>query len=416
MIHAMNQTTARAVSQSQISTYLRECKRKGVAPENISGWTYDKMYARLGELFTMGNLATQPQMELIMSIRERFMQIMPQHIHEEIFAKYGALHKLTFDQAREVIDELRQIETRVREWLPASENQVKRIVEMYLCPDVDFTYIGIELYIDLGEQEIRTRTPHSFLPNGEPSKWNDHVEVHRVKRRMTVEELTARVANISAQDATDFIRRFDDEYKEWRRTRIRPSQIEFIRSLEKQMSVFDKPKVVSFEPVQNGDAPDIASIIMNHNRQNREVESFTYEPIAYELLIQFTPEQADEYIDQIRNERFKPERFQRAGDDVNPQVDMRDSQNERNFMSREWNVANNIMHTVLSATGREDVDLLMHLTEIFTAGGRRENIVESRTYIRDFFLDVIRGGAITVGTLFMMLEKSDEMTEILVGL
>ncbi len=112
-----------------------------------------------------------------------------------------------------VINELFELEKKYVKSKPTIP-QLEFVVGMFCCPAVDFESEGISRKVELENDQWRFCTPDEF--------------VTRIKEHFTKEELSS------------FINKFRGEFNDWKSTRIRPGQFNYIKTLlERTDSIVD---------------------------------------------------------------------------------------------------------------------------------------------------------------------------------
>jgi hypothetical protein len=393
----MNQTTGfnvtfggnneeRMASAAQIETYIKMCKQKGRAPKNVHGLTYASMSDLIQEMRDLPRPPSEGQYKMIMEMCER----LGMHIGQE------TLKQLNITSASKLIEQLRAEEQKRREVLPATDNQVKLMLDMYLCPDVNYEFLDIPNRIDLGYDVTR--------PDG---------STIRAWRLLTPDELQGYLIRVTQQNASDFINNYRDAFSAWRKTRLSQDQVTAIRNLERAMRNPNKPRVIEEAFTFEGDKI-VLEPVKDVKREYNDTQS-AYTPLEDHELLQLSYNDATHYIQRLRDELYNASKYKDTNDEVNPQVDDRDQHIQRSVKSMVWNDLNNVLHKLLAVAGIEDEELLECCLDTCDTGLSVTEIAKSEQYIRNFMKNCINRGEITVSGMFTLLESSEYAMEIFVG-
>lgn len=135
--------------------------------------------------------------------------------------------------------------------LPPTTNQLQFLCSMYLCPDVDFESEGIIRRVDVDDTNWRYLTPDEFV--------------------------AIISASMSKIDASAFINRYRGSFNEWKTTRIRPGQLNHIRTLlERTGSVVDEITLMMFS--QDEAAKYIETLLNEAKKPPMPVKGETVHP------------------------------------------------------------------------------------------------------------------------------------------
>lgn len=140
---------------------------------------------------------------------------------------------------------------------PPTENQLKFACSMYLCPAVAFEDYGVSRWV--------------YLEDG-------------FKRRPTDEEFIAILKETFTRSTiSEFLNKFRSEFNDWKQTRIRPGQLNYIKALlEQNGSQIDELTLYQFSQDEAG-----AYIEQLLNENKRELPSSIIE-VTHDLPITIT--------------------------------------------------------------------------------------------------------------------------------
>lgn len=185
-------------TQGQIQFYLNMCAQKHLEPQdNYLTLSFNEMRELLDKTKNYFP-ASQTQLELI-------------NQKVEILAKAGVNVNIEFDKltggregtASKIINKLIELE-KANVKIPPSEGQLRLLVSMYPCPDCNFETFGIPLFHYIEDTKIRL-TPDEFAD-----------EICKV---------------FDKTEASQFIDYNMTAFNEWKKTRIRPNQLSYLKTL-----------------------------------------------------------------------------------------------------------------------------------------------------------------------------------------
>lgn len=198
-------TTGGVVRQStpaQQEYYLSLCSQKRLEPmEGFQGFTFDELSVEIDKI----KFYFPPSLSQLEMIDKKLTVL------REVGVEVAIPEGLTggFQGTASVfIGELIALE---KEYvvLPPSDNQLMFLVKMYLCPDCDFESYGVMRRIELGDGTFRKPTANEFA--------------EMIKQAF------------SKDMASEFLNKFKVEFNSWTRTRIRPGQFAYMKTLYERL-------------------------------------------------------------------------------------------------------------------------------------------------------------------------------------
>lgn len=296
-----NNPAHKPVSPRQVAFYLDLCSQRKIKPENYHMMTYDELKEKIQHLKS-NRPATESQKQ---TIRETIERLQSYGVQVKQLSE-SQLSELTGGEdgtASKLIESLFQLERENSQKAPPTEQQVQRIVQMYLCPDVDFESYGIQKKFYL--EKLDAYSTHYHTP--------DLLE-KRLWRRYTPDEFAKQIFNkFTRKDASEFITKFNPLFIEWQRTRITPRQIEYIRELEMRLLNTAPNQTIGYE-IQNGEIVQVFRPIQKGMMQNPR----GYVPLSDEQIIMLSQDEASRYIEQLQLE-LQDRDLYRYGDNLQVQ-------------------------------------------------------------------------------------------------
>lgn len=340
-------TTERPMSPAQEKYYSDLCLQKNVVPVDLTGKSYDEvsiMIKELREFFP----ASPAQIRLI---KEKASAL-------NLNIDESKLKKLTGGRegsASKLIAQLIEKEREIGDTIEPTEAQLKYIVSMFYCVDVDFSEHDIKKRVDLEDGLWRLMTPNEFA-----------------------KEVSAKM---SRKEASAFIDKYRSAHHAWLNTRISVEQEKYIRQLEERLADLYVPKQV----------PET-----NDGKRKYDYNPTAYEPLSEGHLKMFSKEEASKYIDRLKYELEAKELYSNFND--NHDGDLLD------FISRsssetDIEEAQNALFKIFAHIGYSNEEVLDNISEkLFLHNTPQEEEIKS------FFEHIIEEGSIADYTLQDMIE------------
>ena len=253
-------------TEGQLKYFKDLCEQKSLTPPaECAEWSKEQMSSIIQKTLAYRPKvkASAKQIELICSISERLELEKPS---DEILSKLTGGKKGT---ASELIEQLLQQEEETAHLLPISKEQSAYIADMYACPDVAVSEIGIPDRISTSE-----------------TLW----------RKPNKDEILMAISSLKRGEANKFINKYRVPFFDWKKTRISDKQISLIRTLEKYMEKLNGARTRTEEY-----ATIEGKRIVTHTRTN-EMEVTAYEKLDDVAIMQFNKANASKYIEQLQYE------------------------------------------------------------------------------------------------------------------
>ena len=401
--------TGRKPTSGQLKYYTDLCKQRNLDPKDTSAMNFDQVSDMIKELQKFYP-ASASQIDLIkdkVSILAKMLSDMnfndeqismfeqdPNNLAHVITAQIlrDTLHlqpiieSLTGGRtgtASSLIEKLILAENYFKDKQPVTESQVDQIISMFLCPDVDFETHGLSRRIDIDIEEGTWRKP-------------------------TPEELTNQIQELfNRKSASDFINSSSNAFFEWKKTRIRPNQLNYIMELEKQLANDSKLREHRQAVDEEG------NIITVGKSANVQVDGTAYLRHTDEQLVQLSVEQASDLINQLKSEVDRKEEFT-LEDEIFETARNTDLDTKEKVLQKEFEILDSMMYTLEAMAGYNDEELHNCATYIVSSSPEEDGYKE--LYIRDFIRSMLEKEAITyIGVLELALE-SEALQRILLNM
>lgn len=399
-----NKVSVRKTTSKQVKYYQDLCIQRNITPQDTTNLSYDELSLKIKEL-TSFFPASKTQISLINDKVISLKAILDKmNFTEEQIVKFeetkdnlvyciiaGILRNnlnitsitSTLTGGREgtaskLIEGIIDIEKHFNNILPPTESQVKMILSMYFCPDVDYIGHGLKLKVDLGN-----------------NMW----------RRVTPSELTEQVNTVfTKKSASEFIDKYNSAYAEWKKTRIRPEQIRYIKELEGHLSSDSKLSEVKQATDMEGNVIDLVSDKIEY------IKGKAYVPHTDEQLIQMSVEQASAFINQLQSEKIIKEEKQYV---IDTDIEY-GTKTELEAIQREFKLLDDLMFSLEAMAGYADETL--HSSINITMVEDVESNREGAMYIRSFISDMIQNGATNYMNILEIASRSVTLQQILLNM
>ena len=393
-------------SKGQIKFYSDLCKQKRVKPRNVNEFTYDTMSEEIQRLLAyhpasdsqiklindkvknlnklMSNLNfTEEQIQQFEEDKDNVISIIILGIIKKDLELEPIISKLTGGMegtASKLIEGLISVERHFNEIQPPSPNQLKLLTSMFLCPDVAFEDYGVSRKIELEDGMWRKPSPEEFA--------------EKLKENFTYSK------------ASEFLNKYRGQFHEWKKTRIRPEQMRYIMQLESYMGNDNTPGVVEVATTMDGEVINLA--------QGKEyINGAAFVPHTEEQLIQFSIEQASQYIDQLKAEldRVQETSF------VEPEIEymeLRSIDTIEDTISFEYEELNSLMYKLEAIAGYDDEELHQAASIELIQNDSPEANKENRLKIRNFMKELLYTDAISLYELLELTKSCPTAQKILI--
>ena len=362
----------------QLKYYTDLCKQRNIKPEETASLDYDKVSAMIKEMLKFYP-ASPAQLDLI---RDKLANI--RKLGYDAKTTEDDLKRLTGGRegtASKFIETLIAKETELEANAPITENQLKTIVSYFFCPDIDFESHNIPRRIDIDVEKGLWRKP-------------------------TPQEFAENIAStFNKKSASEFINQSGSIFYDWKKTRIRPNQLNYIKELEKQLCNDSKLREVRVAVDTDG------KIVEMDKSANVQVKGTTYVPHTDEQLIQYSIEQASQFINQLKSEIARHE--DSAMEENLPEY-VRTPKTEQEALDKEFAILSSMMYKLEAIAGYEDEDL--HACATYDVSSSPLDDPYKKEYIRDFIKDMLRNDAITYMGVLELADESLALQQILLDM
>ena len=247
--------TNTVISPKKVKYYTDLCKLHNISPdENLSS---SEMSKEIDRLKSLGRPVTDGQKEMILKLGTEVKVT----ITDEL------LNKLNFEKASALIKQLIAMKGTVTNTLEPTEAQLKFLLDMFTCPDVDFEEFNIYRRKVVGENTYVLLSKDEFVALAKK--------------------------NISQADASRFIDAHRGAFFTWKKTRLTESQVAYIRQLEKRLSVMREAVAIEFGVDEEGNLIELPHAKPAYSEG-------MYNALAEHEIIQLSKEQANEYISLLK--------------------------------------------------------------------------------------------------------------------
>lgn len=398
-------------SIKQYSYYRDLCARKRVEAQTIDKFTFSTLRDAIDVLRQQPDPASEKQLDIIHRTLKELedlgdtVKVSPEYI--------AKLTGGTGGTASLFIEKLFERRQNFADTASPSEQQLKIIVEWFLCPDIPFESISVE--------HTQPMKPGANVAES----YTDTISINRKValdgtkwRWMTPDEFAQEVASkMSRRQASRFIDQYRGVFYDWKSTRVTANQIKYIKELENRMANLYVPKPVEMAITPDGEVMEISK------SSARDYNPNAYVPMEDIHLYQLSYEQASEFIDKLKSELSDRELSSVGSPYDERQQDFHDltraqsTKNQNDAILKEYTALSDLMYGLESINGYTH-DTLHTLIRQTLMEGMDDKSLEARTMIKDFMyesLDVKNGQQLAknIGRLQTMCEASVIATEIL---
>lgn len=247
-----------APSENQIKTYVKLCSEKRVqmnpSYRSFDGRKNGAMDKAIKELIKLPRIIqpSEGQINMLKEICERNQWEMPAYSHL-VGGRDGSFSKL--------IGELIGLEKELTKVAPPTEKQIETILNMYFCPDVDFSDLHEQYALKYVNVDVEGKI------HGNQLLWT----------RPNQETIALTVADlITFEMASNFIYKYQLEFHKWTRTRCSASQMEKIRRVQEscKMQPMEDYQLMQFDRA----TADKYITNLNLVRRDADLVKFPQEP------------------------------------------------------------------------------------------------------------------------------------------
>ncbi len=397
----------RPATAGQIKYYHDLCKQRNIEPQDVNNFTFETMSAEIQRLMKIyppspaqvklindkvNNLKliidnmhfTDEQIEELKANEEDVVSIIIIGLIDNNLNLDPIMKELTGGRdgtASKLIENLIGVEKQLSNIQEPTEKQIEIMVNMFLCPDVPFESYGISRKIELEEGLWRKPTPEEFAK--------------QIKSTLT------------KADASKFIDNYRGAFYEWKKTRIRPEQLRYIMELERRLANQSPTTEINEAYTIDGDTIQIGE----HKREY--ISGTEYVPHTQEQLVQFSIEQASQFIDQLKSELNRRESSSFAELEIEYN-DLSASYYNKNEVEIEYEALKNLMYKLEAIAGYHDEELHEAVgVELIEDDGPESNI-KNRKKIREFMKDLLETGSITFDGLMELARDCPTALKILI--
>lgn len=454
-------TAVRPASPKQIETYNQIMLRKRYVPKDVSRMNRDEIGKAIEQAIALPPKASEGQINTIRTMIEELMELGDEKMKmpsDKFFSQLlGGREDTDKRFASYWIQQLRERRTRFFDVMPPNDNQLDRLVEWYLCPEIDWENINIARKPEEDVPANRIVTQRAFLVNGSPAGW----------RSLTPMEFRIELkTKLTHQIASRLINEFSGVVYEWQRTRITQGQIAQVRRLEERLSsLHGAPRLaynsdndmfgeMSFEIIDESpkqeyaprayDGLDIATLAqVSVEDANQLINQLQYELQAKELYTYGENVETFEYTERAEYEHFLRidrktivlsnwnHNLNRGFIDRNiPQnhtfEGIRQAQTFEQWRTKEYTAITNLLHALQAMGGMEVEGLKEECVQVLfnhraTEANKEDmmayddNVIKLKKHIRDTMLEMVDAEYLDMVQLARMCEDSTTAKEILIG-
>lgn len=380
------QGTAQPASPAQIKTYLENCERKHIAPQDTATFTRATISAEIGRIIALPFPASEAQMKKVMetidTLNKGGLKI---NISQE---KLDGLTGGTNGTASQLLQFLFKKQEESGIIGQPTEAQLDILVSWFLCPDIPFESISIAVQYDKKEElanEADSQT-ETISVNRATIVLRPDVSPNATQRILfTPEQFREElIAKVNRNQASALIDQYRSTFYDWKKTRITEKQVQLVQTLDQRLASLYVPRESELAVDESGNVVDVV------RKMNKVYNPVAHEPMDLLQLAQMSYTEASTYIAQLQsalndksnapsptddqaelNEKFKtynPERNE--GNRPKTQEEAR---------IKEFHAISDFLFSMDSLSGHEHTDMHENLREtIVDHGGQR-----SDKYTRD---------------------------------
>jgi len=389
-LEAANGTTSsrgsryvRPHTQGQRKFYYDLCERKRIKPKDISRYTFEQLNKEIQELREMPDPASEAQINRILELTKELIAL-GADIKEPTDEFLRTLTGGKNGTASSLIQTLYDMRTKLNAVAPPSDEQLKIMVEWYLCPDIPFESLSTEevMPLEYGANEPQSMTTTISV--------NRRVDLgNGLWRYMTPEEFAEELrTKLTKRLASKFIDKYRGVFYEWKQTRITKRQMEYIRKLEERMMNMYKPQKVEWAVVDG----EYVQVTKPNSRSQYLADG--YEPLPDEALVQMSREDATKFIEQLsweleelKNGSLSTNFDENVWNDAQDYLERnRQALNTKDAKIKEFNKLNDLIYALEKIMGIDALEIHDIANEMVIEDvANKDNILR----IREFFLSSI---------------------------
>jgi hypothetical protein len=428
-----NGSNALQPTENQLNQYYAQCARKKVAPKDVSSFNRGQMSEELQRIFDLPPAPTDAQLE---ALKNLLAELTNAGVPGVKMPPASFFERLNRDTASSWIEKSRQLRAQHMDIMPASDQQIDRLVEMYTFPDMNWDSISkqtthIEEVYDMPEDGGESRlTSRSITYTEETSirtRINMEGEVNgkQLWRFLTPDEFRLELKEkLTHQQASRLIDEHQGAFEAWRRTRLTRGQYNQIRNIENRLANIYKPRVVTESTSDNPFEFDAGDTPFNVSSTKQQWNPSAYEPLAEQIIGLFSREEADDYIRQLTYELNNPELRSFSGAQDLDYADYsieeaRTAKTDEQSKNNQFKELNNFLFALSDITGNyfeadgHNVESLRHeALQVFFNGASMEKREAVRTNIVQFVKNAILSKSIKFDALIRLADRSEIATEI----
>lgn len=359
----------RKPTERQYAFYKDLCTQRNVEAKDIAEFaSYDELSDEIKKIRAYFP-ASEKQIELIKAKIENLNK-MGVNIQ---MPNTSALTGGRDGSASTLIESLIQMENQYKDKMPPSEAQLQYMVNMFLCPDMDFEDFGIEKKVALEDNKWRYMTPTEFA--------------EEIKSKM------------NKREASHFIDKHKEAFNQWRSTRIRPEQQRYIRILEDRIAGKETPAKTEWIVNDKGELEMKKTLIATEdvNKIWRLTEM---------QLMQFSIEDASKYIEILTSELARKEK----STILEPENSREDKKEDNELKALET-----VIYYLETVVGHELFEFHEKISSLLTDGFDSTEINQIKNDIREFMLEIIKQDYIDLAGLVELCKDSITAQRILLG-
>lgn len=438
-------TTNRTISPSekQLETYYRICADKKIAPKDTSKFSGREISVEIEKLIALPNPATDAQINLLRDMINEMVDANVPGVKPVSNTFYQALNAKTI---QDWITNARTLRAKNFDLLPANEQQIERIADMYLFPDVEWECVAKNIRIKestFDEDGYATKRNINYQETVrierkimlEEEIYNQNGERVQAWRFMTREEFKTELKNkLTHAQASMLIDKYEVDFRNWMRSRVTDYQRNTIKTLEARMAnIFVPKEVTAFEmdmpfdmdAVDTNVEQEVDAPFSVNSKKLDNWNPVSYVPLTEEQITMLSREEADQYIITLRREsRDRDLRSSTNAQDLSGDFeDMRTAQDDSKAKTKEFQNLNNFLFGLSDVVGSYfevdniGVESLRHeALQIFfdkNNGATQEKKDALRVQIMDFMRMAVLGKAIKFTGLMNLADRSEIASDLI---
>lgn len=356
-------TQERLATTKQIEAYIKACESKNVTIDpNHKNWTVKEMSEKLNELYKLQavKFATKNQVDTIIKLSNQLGLPEPK---AEVIQQFD--RKKASDMIGKLLAKVRAIEN-----TRPTEQQLAIIAEMMSCPDVIITElipVHPTLLKELEEFTILyKKMTYEGLKKaeykGEPITLEEVIQaIIKTKGDIEKQILSFDLTKLNRQDVFNFIGKYKQAFYDWKDSRCTERQRERIRQLQERLA-----ELSSWATDMDTIPVDIDGSPLEINSCVKDEFIFTGQHILTdEELIQFSKDQASQFIQQLEKElRDKELRYVTNNEAEIPDDVARSVLDISQIAQKEQEKLTELMYTLYAMIGQEAETEIINATNI----------------------------------------------------